>query len=64
MASIEISELSPAGTELISDFESYMEEISELELDSLEINGGASPWIATIVSIASLIIPGNTFPTV
>lgn len=43
MASIKISDLHPAGSELFSDSESYMNEVSEGELD---IQGGISPLIA------------------
>ena len=68
MANIEILELPPtetelpAGTKLLFDSESYMEEISELELNSLKVSGGATPGVvATIVSLATILIPGNTF---
>jgi len=38
MANIEINELKPAGAELFSDFEGFMNELSDSELDN--INGG------------------------
>ena len=63
MANIEIYELSPAGAELFLDSESYMEEISELELNSLGISGKGSPLIATIVSVSLALVPGNTLIT-
>jgi bacteriocin-like protein len=38
MANIEINELKPAGAELFSDVEGFMDELSDSELDN--INGG------------------------
>ena len=38
MANIEINELKPAGVELFDDSESFMDEMSNSELDN--INGG------------------------
>lgn len=42
MASIKISDLRPAGYELFSDFENYMNEVSEEELN---IQGGGTPLV-------------------
>lgn len=43
MATIKISDLRPAGTQLFSDSESYMSELSDGEFDS--INGGIAPLL-------------------
>lgn len=49
MANIEINELKPAGAELFSDSEGFMNELSDSELHN--INGGAAlftrTWAAT-----------------
>lgn len=47
---IKISELHPTGAELFSDSESYMSELGDNELDS--VNGGilTSPVCAAVVS--------------
>ncbi len=50
MASIKISELPPAGSELFYDSENYMNEVSEGEL--LSVQGGSSP-VCLLVSYVS-----------
>ncbi len=40
MTTVKISELYPIGFKLLSDTESYIEELSEAELDTLKIIGG------------------------
>ncbi len=56
MATINISDLLPTGSELFSDSESYMSELGDSELDI--INGGSSPacivWSIRITVVASL----------
>jgi hypothetical protein len=54
MASIKISDLKPAGSELFSDSESYMSELGDSELGI--INGGG-------ISLAVLGIAGLLFIT-
>jgi hypothetical protein len=44
MSTITISDLSPVGSELFSDSESYISELSDKEFDS--INGGATMFLA------------------
>jgi hypothetical protein len=46
MSTINISDLHPAGSNLFSDSESYMNELGDSQLDM--INGGATPATATI----------------
>jgi hypothetical protein len=48
MANITISDLRPAGYDLLSDSESYMSKLSVSELDS--INGGLSVTVTTLSS--------------
>lgn len=51
MANIRISDLCPAGSEFFLDSESYMSEISDSEVDT--INGGSSPvCLATLSTYA------------
>ena len=45
MANIEINELKPAGAELFSDSEGFMNELSDSELHN--INGGAAQFTVT-----------------
>ncbi len=61
MATINIYDLRPAGSDLFSDSEGYMNELGDGELDS--INGGSSPFcvvwsirISVAVSLAASII--------
>lgn len=49
MANITISDLHPAGFELFSDSQSYMTELSDVELN---IQGGGTPTIAVASSEA------------
>ncbi len=54
MANIKVSDLYPAGSELFSDYESYMNEVCEGEL--LSVQGGSTPiCLRTIVSLVSLV---------
>ena len=46
MASIKISELHPAGSDLFSDSESYMNELSEGEIGGIQ--GGMTPLLITL----------------
>lgn len=50
MATINISDLRPAGSNLFSDSEDYMSELSDSEIDN--VNGGilTSPVCAAVVS--------------
>lgn len=50
MATIKISNLHPAGSEFFLDSESYMNEISEGELNS--INGGTGVWCAISIGLS------------
>ena len=60
MASIQISELRPAGSELFQDSESFLNELSEREIGSLE--GGAFTVVGVSVSAQTVVtINGNTF---
>ncbi|MDZ8090997.1 MAG: hypothetical protein RMZ42_03505 [Nostoc sp. DedQUE05] len=52
MATINISDLRPAGYELFSDSEGYMNEVGDGELDI--INGGSTPISATLI-ISALV---------
>ena len=58
MASIKISELRPAGSELFSDSESYISELSEGELD---IQGGFMPLLITATVVAITLYAGNAY---
>lgn len=58
MASIAISDLHPAGSELLSDFESFMDELSDGELI---IQGGITPsafWASVAVVGGAAVISG------
>jgi hypothetical protein len=47
MANIVVSNLSPVGSELFSDRESYMNDLVDRDLD--RINGGYIPSCATVI---------------
>lgn len=51
MSSIKISDLSPAGSELFSDSESYMSELTDDNLET--INGGATPIVAITARLSA-----------
>jgi lactobin A/cerein 7B family class IIb bacteriocin len=57
MATINISDLHPTGSELFSDSESYMSELGDNELAS--VNGGilTSPVCAVVISRALIYSP-------
>jgi len=58
MASIKISDLRPAGANLFSDSESYLNDLSEEELG---INGGMTPTTIVItiaITVAVTCSPG------
>jgi hypothetical protein len=57
MATIKISDLHPAGSDLFSDSEGYMNELGEGEIGSIQ--GGIVPIVASLatVVIASLLVP-------
>ena len=60
MASIKISELRPAGSELFQDSESFLNELSEREMGSLE--GGAFTAVGVSISEQTVVsVNGNTF---
>lgn len=50
MANISVYDLRPAGADLFDGSESYLQELSDVELS--ETNGGTSPllWTATILA--------------
>jgi bacteriocin-like protein len=50
MATINISDLRPTGSELFSDSESYMNELSDSELET--INGGLLPALLWSAGVA------------
>ncbi|MBW4617105.1 MAG: class IIb bacteriocin, lactobin A/cerein 7B family [Desmonostoc vinosum HA7617-LM4] len=56
MASINISNLQPVGSELFMDSESFMNELTEQELNGT--NGGLSPIVIWGVAIASEYVIG------
>ncbi len=59
MASIKISELRPAGSELFQDSESFLNELSDRETGNLE--GGAFTVVGVSVSAQTVFtINGNT----
>ena len=59
MASIKISELRPAGSELFQDSESFLNELSEREMGSLE--GGALTVVGVSLSAQTVVTAnGNT----
>lgn len=47
MANITISNLRPAGADLFDSSESYLQELSDMEL--LDTNGGATPFVAGLI---------------
>lgn len=51
MATINISDLRPTGSDLFSDSEGYMNDLGESEFD--EIYGGATPIAAFYVGLAA-----------
>jgi lactobin A/cerein 7B family class IIb bacteriocin len=51
MATINISDLRPTDSDLFSDDESYMNELSERELSS--INGGCGFWCSVGASLVA-----------
>jgi lactobin A/cerein 7B family class IIb bacteriocin len=62
MSTINISDLHPAGSNLFSDSESYMNELGDSQLDM--INGGGSPAISaislvTLISAALVFLPAQ-----
>ncbi len=64
MASIKISELRPAGSELFQDSESFLNELSDRETGNLEggavTHVGVSLTAQTVVSINGNTINANT----
>lgn len=54
MATINISDLRPTGSDLFSDSESYMKELGDSEIHT--IHGGSSPFCATFF-IGVLLAP-------
>ncbi|URD48501.1 hypothetical protein [Chroococcidiopsis sp. CCNUC1] len=50
MATINISDLRPTGSELFSDSETYMNELGDNELD--DINGGTGGLIRSIIAVS------------
>ena len=67
MASIKISELRPAGSELFQDSESFLNELSDREMGAIE-GGirviGVSLTAQTVVSINGNTINANTLGNV
>lgn len=58
MATIKIDNLSVTGSELFSDSESYLDQVTELsESDALSIKGGTT-WTITIT--VTLLLSGDT----
>ena len=58
MATIKIDSLSVTGSELFSDSESYLDQVTELsESDALNIKGGT--WTVTIITV-TLLLKGDT----
>ncbi|MEH2261275.1 hypothetical protein [Nostoc sp.] len=68
MASIKISELRPAGSELFQDSESFLNELNEKE--TLSLVGGAFTFVGvsltaqTVVTANGNTVNGNTFGNV
>jgi hypothetical protein len=66
MANIKISDLNPAGSDLLRDSESYMNELGDGELGT--INGGWSGWRCSIavslISVISVVATATGSPTV
>jgi hypothetical protein len=56
MAKIAISELQPAGADLFEGSESYLQELTDTELNGTK--GGATPIIAFTVGLAFGIVIG------
>lgn len=56
MANIAISDLRPAGSELFMDSESFIKELTDVELNSTQ--GGITPWIVVIG--VTLLLQGDT----
>jgi hypothetical protein len=50
MANISIYDLRPTGADLFDGSESYLQELSDIELS--ETNGGSSPFCIGIIGIA------------
>ncbi|MEH2255406.1 hypothetical protein [Nostoc sp.] len=60
MASIKISELRPAGSELFQDSESFLNELNEKE--TLSLVGGAFTVVGASVSFQTVVsVNGNSF---
>lgn len=62
MASIQILDLTPTGSELFSSSESYMSEVTSTDLTS--INGGGTPFlvVSAITLAASWVLYGPARP--
>ncbi len=57
MANVKISDLkNPQGSKLFSDPESYISELSELELDTLNINGGFCEYTVNTIASPSVVV--------
>jgi hypothetical protein len=56
MATIAICDLHPTGADLFNSSESYLQELSDIELS--ETNGGSSPLFFTIGLSIGLIFSG------
>jgi len=56
MASIAISDLRPAGADLFTSSESFMSDVFDYELDT--VNGGLTPIVIWSVAIASEYVYG------
>ncbi len=63
MTSIKISELHPAGAKLFSDSENYLKELSELEINTININGGSQYTMNTIDTPSVVISCEVIMPT-
>jgi len=57
MANITISDLRPAGADLFSDSESYLDDLSEGQISST--HGGSSPFCVGVIVGLTMTIAAN-----
>jgi hypothetical protein len=59
MATIKINEIRLTGSDLLSDFESYLDELSDS--DTLQVNGGGTPVITATIALSGLFVASLNF---
>jgi hypothetical protein len=59
MATIKINEIRFVGSDLLSDSESYLDELSDA--NTLEVTGGATPVISAATAVSALFVASLNF---